>query len=439
MSKQLRNMIIAIVVLAASGGAYFALSQKGSEKQQAEATAQNVYNDGDAKIVKIDISTPTETGSLIKDGTNWVVEGKENIELSQINIDQAAAYAKTFSYEREINEGSPSDYGLTTGTIFTAVSDGGKEYKIIVGDAIMGDGGYYAMAEDKIYVIDNEMGKSLKKSISDYRDRNPEFVDYTQLLEFKVARKDKENIAVTPNPDGAIEEGVGEYLLTEGFACTMPVLTEAFADNIGGPVYEITAAEFIDEPESDEVYGFDDPYMTIDISDTLGYSCGIVVGDEAGDGLRYAKFSGKDYVCKVRTAKTDKIYNANIFDIIAKYYVNVHFAKASSVEFYGDGINDVFTIDAQNGKIFRNNVEASAENFSQLYTDLASVTIDGKAEKEFGNSVFAFNLKLTDGSETKVEFFEYDNNFYGAEINGVKAAVSGRKMVDEFINELKNY
>ena len=43
------------------------------------------------------------------------------------------------------------------------------------------------------------------------------------------------------------------------------------------------------------------------------------------------------------------------------------------------------------------------------------------------------------GTKEKIEFFGCDDNYCGAEINGEKVAVTGKKMVDEFINSVKNY
>ncbi len=83
MSKQLRNLIIAVVVLVLAAGAYFMVSSKEKAQKQEESVANVVYNDSKAKIVKIEVSTPAETGTLVKQDVNWVIEGKENVELGQ--------------------------------------------------------------------------------------------------------------------------------------------------------------------------------------------------------------------------------------------------------------------------------------------------------------------------------------------------------------------
>lgn len=439
MSKQLRNLIIGVIVLVVAAGAYFAVSSRKTEEEKQEQTAQNIYNDSKANIVEIEISSPSESGKFVKNGADWVIEGKENIELSQINIDRAATYVKTFAYDKEIGKGDEAEYGIDKGVTFTAVSDEGKEYTVTIGDEIMGDSGYYALVEGKIYAVSKDLGEAVKKNISDYRDRNPSYVDYSQISTMTVQRQGKDTIVIEPNPDGEIEDGLGEYILAEGFVCPMPVVTDALSENIGSPLYEITAQKFIDEPESDETYGFDKPYMQIDTKDTQGYECGIIVGNEAENGYRYAKFSGKDYVCTVSTEKTDKIYNADVFDIISKYYVNTPFTKTTSVTLTAEGTTHVFTVDSSNAKVFKDNAETSAEDFSKLYGKLASLTMDGKPQKDFGESVLTAEISYSDGTKEKIEFFGCDDNYCGAEINGEKVAVTGKKMVDEFINSVKNY
>jgi len=439
MSKELKKIIIAVAALALIGGAYFFVTSDKEAKKEAEIAAQHVYNDINSKIVQIDISTAAESGSFVKDGVNWVMVGKEGVELAQMSLDQAATYVKTFEFEKKIEDGNPSDFGMASGTVFTATSEEGKEYTVVTGDKVTGDAGYYAMVEGEIYVVSNEMGKVLKNSASNYRDRYPEFVDYSALDEMKIYRKDKGTISIKPNPSGMVEEGLGEYIIAEGFPCVMPVLTDALAENVGGPVYEITAVSFIDEPEAPETYGFDEPYMTIDLTDTVGYACSIVIGDEASEGERYAQFSEKDYVCTVSTAKTDLIYNVDVFDIIGKYFVNDSLAKISSIGFMADDMAITFTVDAANAKVFKDNVEENIEKFSQLYGKLTMLTIDGRTSDSFGKVVFEMDIKYADGREQDVDFLEYNNNFYGVMINGEAVAVSGKKMMDDFINTVKNY
>ena len=439
MSKELKKIIIAVVALALIGGAYFFVTSDKEAKKEAEVAAQHVYNDVNAKIVQIDIATAAESGSFVKDGVNWVMVGKEGVELAQMSLDQAATYAKTLTFEKKIEDGNPSDFGLVGGTMFTAISDDGKEFSVVVGDKVTGDAGYFAMAEGGIYVVSKETGDSLKKSASAYRNRYPEFVDYSALNEMRIYRKDKRDLVIKPNPNGMVEEGLGEYILVESFPCVMPVLTDALAANVGGPVYEIAAVSFFDEPEAPEVYGFDDPYMTINLTDTTGYACSIVIGDEASEGERYAQFSEKDYVCTVSTAKTDLIYNVDVFDIIGKYYVNDNLGSITSIGFAADGTETMFTVDAANGKIFKNNIEEDVQKFSQLFTKLTMLTIDGRTDDDFGTKVFEMDIRYADGRIQKVEFMEYNSNFYGVVINGEKAAVSGKKMMDEFINAVKNY
>ena len=441
MSSQARNLIIGVVVIIIAVAAYFGITSKNNAQQEAETKAQEIYS-VDENVTQIDISSNEEEGTLVKEGTNWVVVGKEYIELSQINIDQAAAYVKTLTSVKDLGTNDKAQYGIDEGVSFTITTESGSQYAVVVGDEILDGEGYYAYipANDNIYVIDSEAGKAIKKNISDYRDRNPEYVDYSQLEYMKITRQGKDTFTIVPNPDGEIEEGLGEYILTEGFPCQMPVLTEELAENIGGPVYEITAQSFIDDPESDEVYGFDDPYMVIELKDALDLSCIITVGDEADGDTRYAKFSGKDYVCTVKNSKTDLIYNADLFSIIAKYYVNVPVTDMTSLTISTDSVSRTFTVDSENGKVFADNIETDIESFSSLYGQLAQLTIDGRSDSsKFGDSVLKIDIDFSDGTEETIEFFTYDNNYYGSAINGEKITLTGKSMVEGFIDSVANY
>lgn len=441
MSSQVRNLIIGVVVIVVAAAAYFGITSKSKAQEEAEAKSQEIFA-VDENVKEIHVSSAEEEGVFVKSGINWVIVGKEYVELSQIDIDQAAAYVKTLTSVKDLGTNDKASYGIDEGVTFTIITESGSEYTVTVGDEILDGQGYYAYVPeyDNIYVIDSEAGKAIKKNISDYRDRNPEYVDYSQLEYMKITRQGKDTFTIVPNPDGEIEEGLGEYILTEGFPCEMPVLTDALAENVGGPVYEITAQSFIDDPESDEVYGFDDPYMVIELKDSLDLSCIITVGDPADDGTRYAKFSGKDYVCTVKNSKTDLIYNADLFSIIGKYYVNVPVTDMSSLTISTSDTVRTFTVDSENGKIFADNVETDIQSFSTLYGQLAQLTIDGRSESEkFGNEVLTIDITFSDGTEETIEFFDYDNNYYGSAINGEKITLTGKGMVDSFIESVKSY
>ena len=104
-----------------------------------------------------------------------------------------------------------------------------------------------------------------------------------------------------------------------------------------------------------------------------------------------------------------------------------------------DDMAITFTVDAANAKVFKDNVEENIEKFSQLYSKLTMLTIDGRTSDSFGKVVFEMDIKYADGREQDVDFLEYNNNFYGVMINGEAVAVSGKKMMDDFINTVKNY
>ena len=100
MSKELKKIIAAVLALALIGVGYFFVTSDKEAKKEAEIAAQHVYNDLNAKIVQIDISTASESGTFVKDGVNWVMVGKEGVELAQMSLDQAATYVKTFEFEK---------------------------------------------------------------------------------------------------------------------------------------------------------------------------------------------------------------------------------------------------------------------------------------------------------------------------------------------------
>ena len=453
MSKQKRNIIICVIAIVILGIIYFAVSRpKGSETNAGAENGENagdeengtsdgnyIFNFPDFEAEKIAIETPDESGAFIKDGTNWVLEGHEDVGLVQIAIDQLVAYAKTLTYKETAAENLDdlASYGLDKGYTVEITGKDGEVIKYTIGGETVDGLGYYIVKEggETIYMIGADEGKALKKSPSDLRDRQPDFVNYNNAKYITVKNADGQSYTIEPNPNGAVSKGFGEYAVTGIYSRPMALETVKLSENIGEPIYNISAVDFIDEPEEDASYGLDTPSLTIDAEDMDGNKCTILIGDDASDVTSYAKFSNRDFVVTVSKANIDKIKNADIFDMLIKSYVTTPVSGITKITIDEDrsanrSLKATFVIDSNNNLIELNDAEISTEEFADIYEKLIALSIDGEAAEEAGKIEATITIYKKDGESTTLVFHDYDTNYYAVEWDGVTEFLMGRKTLD---------
>jgi hypothetical protein len=136
--------------------------------------------------------------------------------------------------------------------------------------------------------------------------------------------------------------------------------------------------------------------------------------------------------------KTDKILNANLFDIIGKYFINDDVSAFSSIELAGSGVNAKFDIDSKNSKVSLNGNDMDMNDFKNMYRNISGLTIDGEADStKAGEPVLRMVLTKSNGDSVIFRFLKYDDNYYAVERNGYIEFVTGKRNVDNLIQAAK--
>lgn len=446
MSSQKRNLILGILAIVVLGGVYAVMNMpkgtKADDNKEVEGSYISYFPQ--LKVSSLTITADGEENTFVKDGVNWVIQGKETIGLVQISIDKLIAYAKNLEYTKVLadNRDSSGEYGLDDGNHIAITGDDGTVIDITVGDETVDGAGYYVVAQgdEHIYIVDSEAGSALKKSTSDLRDRYPQYVDYDNSTYVKVKKSDGTEYSIEPNPSGALTEGYGEYILTGAYTNPMPIITEKLTDNIGEPLYNILAVEFIDEPQDLATYGLDVPQMVISAADKDKNECVIEIGKEATPTTVYAKFSNKNYICTVNKENIDKIANAKLFDIIGKYLVTESATDLKEIKIAAEGVAATFAIDSANDKVSFNSKEIPTVDFSEVFKQISALTADGEVDGAVGDEEAFISLTNTNGETKTLRFMAYDDNYYALEVNGSTEFLVGKKAIGLIIyavNSLK--
>ncbi len=438
-----KKIIIALCILCAVIAVFGVSRYYGNKKDTVEGDNNKKIIDAEnIEVKKYSVKQSDKSVVFVKEGTNWIIEGNENADLIQISIDQAIAYLKSLEYTHIIQNGieNAADYGIDNGIINEISDDSGNIISVVVGNKTVDNTGYYANAGGKdVYIISADAGKALSHSPDEFRDKYPAYVDYSDIRTLDVKKDDGTIYSIVPNPKGEFTSGYGEYILSGYYSFDIPVITEKLADNIGGKFYEITAQDFIDKPDPSIDYGFDKPLITVSAYDNSGRECTITVGNLCDDDTSkyYAKFSGKDYICTVLKDKVESIYNTNPFDIIGKYYINEGIESFSEILISDNTFTATYNINADDKSITLNGQTADTLAFEEIYKSIAAITMDGEIKKELGEFVGEIILTNINGSSIKLDFFEYDDNYYAVEKNGTAEFITGKRNILQITEAVK--
>lgn len=444
MIKEKKNLLICLGIIVVLLGAYFFLTQKTN----AEDISTNVATDGyitnysQLKATKLAITNGEETTVYFKNGIDWEIENNSNIEIVQIAIDQLIAFAKNLEYVSVVSETleEASNFGINPERKISVSGDDGTNFTLLVGDITSDATGYYVALEgdSRIFLINAEAGEAISKLPDSFRNRYPEYVDYNNSKYILVEHSDGKSYTIEPNLNGALTEGYGEYVVAGYYKNPMPLITTELTQNIGGPLYEIAALTFIDNPQELSVYGLDVPSLIITAEDNSNNKCVIEVGSQANENSYYAKFSGKDYVCTISKARVDSIKDVNMFNAIGKYLVNTAATEVTSITVSHADVNANFSINQDDASVIYNGNLIDTLAFSGMFQKLSALTMDGEAFTAHGEEGLTVTIKTVTGEQETLKFFEYDHNFYAVEKDGIVEFITGKRAVELFLNSIKD-
>lgn len=166
MKKQKKQLIILLVLLVLSIGAFYAITYLLN-------TVEKTQEISNILVFKNDVSTVSEVSytangtavTLVKDNDNWILKDDQKFELDQDKAAEIVSYCTNLNAREAIETDSElSEYGLDNPsyTITYTLTDGTKgSYSI--GDYFEIEGTYFAKVDgdDKIYKITNYYVDSL--------------------------------------------------------------------------------------------------------------------------------------------------------------------------------------------------------------------------------------------------------------------------------------
>ena len=198
--KQIRNLILAVLVLLLLGGGYLLAvrwepkTDNGEGTPTAAANVITLFQAQSDEVRAVSIQNPNQTYTLYQDDDgNLSIPELSDIPFQQMSLKSAFSGFLTVTAERKITDdlSRAAEFGLDRGdTSFTVQKKDGTKVRFLVGDNLPGESSCYMMQEggDGIYALSSYKADTLLQSTNSFRSKNLFSVSTDSITAFSVAR-----------------------------------------------------------------------------------------------------------------------------------------------------------------------------------------------------------------------------------------------------------
>ncbi|MCL2319113.1 MAG: DUF4340 domain-containing protein [Treponema sp.] len=469
MSRKIKTLIAALVVLALLGGGYY-----GSTvwKKKKAATASKTASSDSPKLGNLDSAklARLEVPGIVleKKGDLWQLTslgGKvppKGIDLDQSPI-QSLAYSLASIYVDRVVDDNPSDlsvYGLSNPSVRAIVTDsGGKKAEYIRGDMTPSRSSYYVMqqGDPRVYIVSSYSADNMAFALDKIRNKSlfPAF-EFPAVKEFQLDGGGS-RIVISPKPASAppyLEASFSTLIMTSPYKLTRGVDSEAM-DKAITPLKGLQVQEFVDDnPSSLQPYGLDKPlkiHLVVkgtppDSGGTAGNNTNTNLPDQTLDllvgkavnGNYYAKTAGAPAVFTV--SGVESVVGIKPFSLIDKFALLINIDKVDhlsvtggpkplTADFQGKGDDGVYSL---NGK------KTDSSSFKKWYQAVIGLLSDSEypgpaknPETAGGNITIEYQLNTPAGVRTSITLVPYDRDFYALRQEGTMEFLVSRNQVNK--------
>lgn len=431
MKKQTAMLVAALVVLGLLGGAYAWLKNQEEalppeqEQTEQEVKWQTVFEEA-AQVTEISVTKPEASYGFVKNTEAWTLRGVPGARLKQANVD---ALALCVSSVRASDAFLPTEelsgYGLDQPILMEASFANGNALKIQLGDSLASGSGYYALVNDQsdIYVLDSEIGDSVRHNVIYYRETVMMNVSQNSFQSMKVLMDGGKTFSVVPIPEN--EKGIRFSMWKIVSPVHVNVDDTVFTKKVIGALNPMAASEFIDQPGDMKNYGIGEKYVEASDGKT---TVRVYFGDRTEKGV-YVWDGISPYLAIVKNFPFDTLDYRDVMDM----HVMLEFMEdVESIQVvYPD---TTYHLTAKDGSYFLNNAPMDDSVYKNLYQKIASLKYSDGPTGEKGSLERKLSITMTmkDGSTRYAHFYDHSAMKYYVETEGLSGCLIEKKIVDNF-------
>ncbi len=430
--KQIRNLILAALVLLLLGGGYLLAvrwepkTDNGEGTPTAAANVISLFQAESDEVRAVSIQNPNQTYTLYQDDDgNLSIPELSDIPFQQISLKSAFSGFLTVTAERKITDdlSRAAEFGLDRGNAsFTIQKKDGAKVRFLVGDNLPGESSYYMMQDggDGIYALSSYKADALLQSTNSFRSKNLFSVSTDSITAFSVARGGETLLKTRLATEG--EKPLNTYQCV--WVAETPCAGEGASEDRIGTLLKnfasVAVSDFADDHPGDlNRYGLGNDAYVLTI-ETAADTYTMRIGAACENGV-YFQCGSEPFVYIGDSAYLDAFSGFDPMQYIQKFVRIAPIDAVSSVEIQRDGRTMTLTIgdgdeEENEDKYQINGKTTKADNFKKIYQQVIGILfVNSAAHSEAADPFMTITYHFKDGSADTSRYFAYDERYYLAE------------------------
>ena len=482
-ARQILSLLVAALVIGAMAAAYIWSTRRADMSDPEDAAHPN----GDASPTTYTLSDRAQTevsrisvrhgdgvarlflpGEAVGDRFIWYMADHPEYILDNWSVQNLLRPAFTLTAHERAHEDTHgmdlTEFGLDPPqAVFTAHYTNGGTASIYLGNETPDRQRFFVMVsgDPAMYLLPRFTVSWMLSEAEDLLCRAFPPLHTDSLTLFYLAQRGRDTLEITRTDDPELLATLPDMGFAPAVALQPPALAGRTADtfNLNRMVLEDFFAGFrlgdVADIAPDDLapFGLDDPYIDFRFETDDGF-VHLRFGDTLSreiDGQNvphiYVMHNDRPHVFMAELSAVNPIIDLNVMHFITRFIALVNILDVERIGVthgtvpernldmvinhdFSQGNNDIFpTI---------NGVSVEAASFRTLYRLLISIGADSPLDPSppQGTPAFTVTFYLLDGTQTKIDFYDFDGNFYTFSLDGDYVwAVTNRRGVEAFFAE----
>lgn len=466
MTRQVRNIVIAVCVTAILGGSLLLLDtlpggKKSSSSSSTSSTSSSSsisllsYKSSDLKSLRV--TNTLGTYNIALSGGTYTVDTLQEAPTNQSTIQSKAADVLGLKATSLIQKDASdlSQYGLAnpTATLVLTTADG-KSNTVKIGNKAPSGNGVYILkpGTNDVYLSSTMQNDDFTQSPLVYasvtvsslstsaRLSAYQFGGASRSTQFTVAVKEDTSSSSSTSSSASASY---TYSVSQPFSYAANTTNVA---KITTALQSLSATNVASVDVSDaslEKYGLLHPAYTLTYT-VDGQNTVLSFGNvDTGSNLVYTMISGKKAIYAVDTASAAAFYNDQLSDVLSTSILSADISTIKSITVQGNGETHSFTLSGSSDKLAVQTAggkKLNIDNFRNYYENLLAVTTRGGASKpSSGSPSLTITVTYNDNTpQQAVSFIPLDSDKSFVQINGVGALYVYNSQISSLLTLTQN-
>ncbi len=411
MKKQTTALVLSLfIVLVLTGVMVFLMVRfrSGEEQQEPSSSAQTQEDAllalSSNQINTVTITNPDDSFTLVNQGNGFVVEGLEEIAVSNLNVSNLISYFQRLSAKRELADltdesaqtvGASREeleqYGLDEpGISVEIVTTDGKKETLLLGSQALDNSSVYLLYQQKVYLVDDGILDSVRRTRYSFLDNNiteiePEYEQASIVLsgavrpspitlEIKTVTEGQSKSDDESSANSVAASKQKEYTLTTPLVQTISQDSAAQVTKGLFSLYANAIAAVEPTPEEMVAFGLDEPYSVISVRFDGAEGFTLKTSEPNQNHYVYLMRDGSPLVYLVSASRLSWL-SVQTEQLTQSIYQPVEAEALSEFRVTAANAAYDFTVSKEEGelRVLCNGQEVSAEQFEKLYQAVTAI------------------------------------------------------------------